>query len=53
MAVKKWRKCSGFVMYLNTLKTDYLWQLKGMQSSKLGICGTFSDKNSTQYKNVV
>ena len=24
MAVTKWRKCSGFVMYLNTLKTDYL-----------------------------
>ena len=24
MAVKKWRKCSGFVMYLNTFKTDYL-----------------------------
>ena len=24
MAVKKWRKCSGFVIYFNTLKTDYL-----------------------------
>ena len=38
MAVKKLRKCSGFVIYLrHTLKTVNLQQLKRIESSKLGI----------------
>ena len=37
-AGKKLRKCSGFVIYLrHILKTVNLQQLKGIESSKLGI----------------
>ena len=37
VAVKKSSKRSGFVIYSYFIKTVHLQQLKGMQSSKLGM----------------